>query len=293
MEERSKKASRAPRTIGLESVLAASVEDRILLIFCVPRDDVVGMRITLSQPTREPIAAAKRPMTLLFFALLLVPALLGSGCDGSGKGHESADAAPHATNDASPADEAAFYAWHEDPNHPVIRIEVDGAAGQGTIEIELMPELAPVTVAQVIQWADEGYYDGTTFHRVIKDFMIQGGDPNSRDKIPTNDGQGGPGFSLDDEFSDAPFLRGIVGMGNTGRKNSAGSQFFIMHADGPSLDGSYTVIGRVRSGMEVVDAIVDVEIDEVGRWGPRDRPIENVVMTRVSRLESEWAVLAP
>ena len=85
-----------------------------------------------------------------------------------------------------------------------------------------------------------------------------------------------------DEFGAAPFLRGVVGMGNLGRKNTTGNQFVIVHADQPSLDGRYTVIGRVISGMDVVDEITRVSMDKVGRWGPRDRPIENVLMKHVT-----------
>lgn len=286
--------------IGFEETSPTAIEGLFLLIFCVLRDDGVGMRITLSQPGRRQMPTAHhsehRGATFNSIArslVVLVFFVLGSGCEGSKTGNESAAAAGNVAGDESTVAIRQAYEWPTDPAHPVIRIEVDGAAGPGTIEIELMPELAPGTVAQIVEWAEEGFFDGMTFHRVIKDFMIQGGDPNTRDKIPTNDGQGGPGFALDDEFSDAPFVRGVVAMGNTGRKNSAGSQFFIMHADVPSLDGHYTVIGRVRSGIEVVDAIVDVEIDTVGRWGPRARPIENVVMTRVSRIDSKVAAAAP
>jgi peptidyl-prolyl cis-trans isomerase B (cyclophilin B) len=175
----------------------------------------------------------------------------------------------------------AAFAWPDDPNHPMLHVEIESRSSSGTISIELMPKLAPKTVARVIELATDGYYDGTTFHRVIPGFMIQGGDPNSRDRDPSNDGQGNPNLNVADEFSDAPFLRSVVGMGNKGRKNSTGGQFFIMQADNRNLDGRYTVIGRVRAGMEVVDAIMTVPIDRIGRWGPRDRPIENVVMTKV------------
>ena len=120
-----------------------------------------------------------------------------------------------------------------------------------------------------------GYYDGTTFHRVIPGFMIQGGDPKSRDRDPSNDGTGG-GDPLPDEFTAAPYLRGVVGMGNRGRSDSTSAQFFIMHADNRNLDGRYNTIGRVLDGMDFVDEITRVAIDHVGRWGPRDRPIENV-----------------
>jgi peptidyl-prolyl cis-trans isomerase B (cyclophilin B) len=193
------------------------------------------------------------------------------------------------------------FVWPEDPSHPTLALEIAADASAASesgeqpshrrIQIELMPELAPVTVAHVINLAKENYYDGTTFHRVIPGFMIQGGDPNSRDRDPNNDGNGNPTMQISDEFGDAPFLRGVVGMGNLGRRNSTGSQFFIMHADHRSLDGRYTVIGRVISGMEVVDAITDVSIDKIGRWGPRDRPIKNVLMTRVAIEERAIAPL--
>jgi len=239
------------------------------------RDDEFDMDGKLSQTPPEPWGDDRRGgirigrrRSIEFSLVGLLAIVLSIGCDGNGAG-------PGASSS---------FDWPQDPGHPAIRIELTGAAGEGVIEIELMPELAPQTVEQILAWADEGYFDGTTFHRVIKDFMIQGGDPNSRDEIPTNDGLGGPGFVLDDEFTAAPFVRGVVGMGNTGRRNSAGSQFFIMQADQRNLDGAYTVIGRVRSGIEMVDAVVDVEIDKVGRWGPMSRPIENVVMARVRRV---------
>jgi len=190
----------------------------------------------------------------------------------------------------SDAPTTAPFEWPDDPNHATLSVEIetdsiefmDRIEGGAIITIELMPELAPISVARVIDLAKDGYYDGTTFHRVIPDFMIQGGDPNSRDRNPNNDGNGNPELHLPDEFGEAPFLRGVVGMGNLGRKNSTGGQFFIMQADAPSLEGRYTVIGRVVSGIEVVDAITEVSIDRVGRWGPKDRPIENVWMKRVA-----------
>ena len=151
----------------------------------------------------------------------------------------------------------------------------------GAIRIELYPELAPETVASFLKLAGEGFYEGTTFHRVIPDFMIQGGDPNSRDDDPENDGQGGPGFNLPDEFSAAPHLRGVVSMAKTSRPDSAGSQFFIVQRDHRELDGNYTVFGRVREGIEVLDAIAATPCDEYGRWGPRNRPLEKVVIERV------------
>ncbi|HPG25985.1 MAG: peptidylprolyl isomerase [Spirochaetaceae bacterium] len=184
------------------------------------------------------------------------------------------------------------FAWPSDPSHPVLRLEIDGSAGPGHIDIELMPELAPVTVARIIELASAGYYDGTTFHRVIPDFMIQGGDPRSRDRDPTNDGLGGHDEQLPDEFGEAPFVRGVVGLGNRGRPGSTSTQFFVMQADDRNLDGRYTPIGRVVAGLELVDAISRVQTDRTGRWGPRDRPIENVVMKHVS-IVGPVSALAP
>ncbi|MCR9096280.1 MAG: peptidylprolyl isomerase [bacterium] len=173
------------------------------------------------------------------------------------------------------------FAWPNDPSHPVLELQIETPEQEGTVLIELMPELAPATVVNVIDLANEGYYDGTTFHRVIPGFMIQGGDPKSRDRDPTNDGTGGGENPLPDEFSAAPYLRGVVGMGNRGRADSTSAQFFIMHADNRNLDGRYNTIGRVLDGMELVDDITRVAIDRSGRWGPKDRPIENVTITSV------------
>ena len=153
---------------------------------------------------------------------------------------------------------------------------------KGEMSIELWADIAPGTVENFTKLANDGFYDGTCFHRIVKGFMIQGGDPNSRDRDPSNDGQGNPDLRIADEFSRAPFVRGVVGMGNKGTRNTTGGQFFIMHADNLNLDGRYTVIGRVRSGMQVVDAIMEVSIDRVGLWGPKDRPIENVVIRSVA-----------
>jgi peptidyl-prolyl cis-trans isomerase B (cyclophilin B) len=121
--------------------------------------------------------------------------------------------------------------------------------GKGNIEVELFPEQTPITVANFVNLAERGYYDGITFHRVIKDFMIQGGDP-------TGTGRGGPGYRFEDEFH--PELKhdraGILSMANAG-PGTNGSQFFITHGPTPHLDGKHSVFGRVRSGQDVVDAI--------------------------------------
>lgn len=189
---------------------------------------------------------------------------------------------PTATNADSSAVGTPAFEWPSDLSHPRLRLEIETISGAGTIVIELMPELAPITVARMTELAREAYYDGTTFHRVIPGFMIQGGDRNSRDLDPNNDPLGNPDIRLPDEFGDLSFVRGVVGMGNQGRKDSTGAQFFIMHADNTSLDGRYTAIGRVVSGMDVVDMIASVPTDRIGRWGPKDRPLEKVVMAHVA-----------
>ena len=125
---------------------------------------------------------------------------------------------------------------------------------EGAIELELFPDEAPKTVENFTKLASDGYYDGLTFHRVIPDFMIQGG-------CPRGDGTGGPGYTFEDEFNDHPVARGYLAMANAG-PDTNGSQFFIVTADAcPWLDGKHTVFGRITSGQEVADAISQVERD--------------------------------
>ena len=120
---------------------------------------------------------------------------------------------------------------------------------QGTIELELYPEYAPKTVNNFVFLAKQGFYNGVTFHRVISNFMIQGGDP-------TGSGAGGPGYRFEDEFSGNPLKheKGVISMANAG-PNTNGSQFFITHGPQPHLDGRHTVFGKVTNGQNVVDAV--------------------------------------
>jgi len=167
----------------------------------------------------------------------------------------------------------------EPGRHPEAVIHVKD---HGDIRIELLPEIAPKTVDNFVTLAEEGFYDGTTFHRVIPGFMLQGGDPNTRNVDPRDDGEGGPGYQIQDELTDFPHDRGVVSMANKGTPNTGGSQFFIVHQDAPHLDGQYAAFGRVVEGMDVVDAITEVEIDQYGRWGPRNRPYpEDVVIESI------------
>ncbi len=138
----------------------------------------------------------------------------------------------------------------------------------GAIEIELYPGDAPKTVENFTKLAADGFYDRVVFHRVLPDFMIQGGDP-------TGPGRGGPGYTFEDELNDHKVERGALAMANAG-PNTNGSQFFIVTADAcPWLDGKHTVFGRVTSGMNVVDAISNVDTDA------GDRPQQDIVIERV------------
>jgi peptidyl-prolyl cis-trans isomerase B (cyclophilin B) len=126
----------------------------------------------------------------------------------------------------------------------------------GDITIELFPEKAPITVLNFISHAESGFYNGTTFHRVIENFMIQGGDPNSKDKDPGNDGQGGPKVAIPHEFNDVKHEPGVLSMARVSDVAAgAGSQFFIMHGTATHLDGQYTAFGKVISGMDIVNKI--------------------------------------
>ena len=147
----------------------------------------------------------------------------------------------------------------------------------GTIVIEFSPGDAPNHVKNWKKLARMGFYDGTTFHRTVPGFMIQGGDPNSMDDDPYNDGAGGPGWNVDAEFNDRKHLRGIVSMARGLSINSAGSQFFICLDDLPWLDRQYTIFGEVVEGMGTVDAIIRRPRDP----NNPERPLRPIPMTRV------------
>lgn len=149
--------------------------------------------------------------------------------------------------------------------NPIITIQMkDG----GVMKAELYPEIAPETVKNFVELASKGFYNGLIFHRVIPNFMIQGGDPQGT-------GMGGPGYMIKGEFTangfrnDLKHTRGVLSMARAMDPNSAGSQFFIMHADYPSLDGQYAAFGKVIEGIEVVDKIASVKTDY------NDRPYED------------------
>jgi peptidyl-prolyl cis-trans isomerase B (cyclophilin B) len=141
----------------------------------------------------------------------------------------------------------------------------------GEIEVEFFQDKAPGHVKNFTDLAKKGFYDGTTFHRVIPGFMIQGGDPNTKDKKAprSNHGTGGPGYTIKAEFNDTPHKRGILSMARAQNPDSAGCQFFICVADANFLDRQYTAFGKVVKGMEVADKIVSSPRD--GRDNPNER----------------------
>ena len=157
--------------------------------------------------------------------------------------------------------------------NPIVTIEMENG---GTMTAELYPEIAPNTVANFVNLVESGFYDGLIFHRVIPGFMIQGGDPQGT-------GMGGPGYTIKGEFAHNGFrqnnlrhTRGVLSMARSMMPNSAGSQFFIMHADAPHLDGEYAAFGKITDGMDVVDAIASV------RTGRQDRPVEEQRIRRMT-----------
>lgn len=157
---------------------------------------------------------------------------------------------------------------------------------KGNFELELYQDQMPITVGNFVKLAKEGFYDNTKFHRVIENFMIQGGDPNSKSDATSTYGTGGPGYTIQDEFVSAPDLsnvRGTIAMANTGQPNSGGSQFFINTVDNTGLDfdkqpltSKHPVFGHVISGMDVVDAISKVQT------GSRDVPVDPVVIESIT-----------
>lgn len=143
----------------------------------------------------------------------------------------------------------------------------------GDIVLRLFQDVAPGHVSNFVKLSKEGFYNGTTFHRVIPGFMIQGGDPNSKSLDRSSHGMGGPGHMLKAEFSAKPHNRGIVSMARANDPDSAGSQFFICVADAHFLDRQYTVFGEVIEGMDIADKIVGMKRDS------RDNPLDRAEMT--------------
>lgn len=200
--------------------------------------------------------------TLLLPMMTLLVILAGCGSDETRDTNNNSNASTPAPAEEPAAEEKVL----PDPNasHPIVTIEMDSGK---KITLELYPEIAPNTVNNFISLIEQGFYDGTGFHRIMSGFMIQGGDPDG-------DGTGGPGYSIAGEFTangfqnDLEHTRGVVSMARTKSPDSAGSQFFIVHADSPHLNGQYAAFGKVTEGMDVVDEIAALPTDRSNR--PQD-----------------------
>ncbi|MBR3461013.1 MAG: peptidylprolyl isomerase [Clostridia bacterium] len=186
---------------------------------------------------------------IILFLCVVLPCCISSGCDKSTKVEEN---------------------MNQEKILATIEIE-----SFGTIELELYPDIAPQSVRNFCSLARQGFYDGLIFHRVIEGFMIQGGDPDGL-------GFGGPGYCIKGEFAlngvdnSLKHTRGVISMARAPQYDSAGSQFFIMQKDAPHLDGSYAAFGKVTSGIEVVDAVANVQTDR------NDKPLTDVVIKSIT-----------
>ena len=144
----------------------------------------------------------------------------------------------------------------------------------GDMKVSFFPDKAPKHVENFLTLAEKGFYDGTKFHRVLKDFMIQGGCPNG-------DGRGGPGYHIDAEFNDTPHVRGILSMARAADPNSAGSQFFLCHGEASFLNGQYTAFGKLIEGDDVLDAIATAPVAP-GPGGENSTPVEPVKVEKIT-----------
>lgn len=217
----------------------------------------------------------RQPVTLLAAMCLLLVILTGCGNKPVASGNGSSSSAAGSESTAAPQGTPAAATEgvpSADASHPVVTIEMDNGA---VIRAELYPEVAPNTVNNFISLIQKGFYDGTIFHRVIPGFMIQGGDPDGT-------GMGGPGYSIAGEFTNNGFTNnllhteGVLSMARSRDMNSGGSQFFIMAAAYPSLDGEYAAFGKVTEGLDAVQAIVNLPRDG------DDRPEQPPVMKKVT-----------
>ena len=212
--------------------------------------------------TKKRVKKMKRFLKFIVAVMFVIPTLLmGCGISSNTTENNTSQSIENEENNVTESTE----------NLPIATIEVDGF---GTIEAELYPEIAPNTVNNFIYLSNSGFYDNLTFHRVIKGFMIQGGDPEGN-------GTGGPGYSIEGEFTSngiansLKHTEGVLSMARAQDPNSAGSQFFIMTKAASHLDGDYAAFGKVISGMDIVHEIENVKTDS------NDKPEEAVVIKSI------------
>jgi cyclophilin family peptidyl-prolyl cis-trans isomerase len=232
------------------------------------------------------MSASRTLQRILFvLALLVAAAMLASGCgddsgsDDDGGGSTSGARQASGSMPEDPADRNGMYdeapTEKLDPRQSyVVEMETD----KGTFDITVDPKAAPIAASNFVFLVKEGFYDGTVFHRIIKDFMIQGGDP-------TGTGTGGPGYELQDDPVKGEYTPGTVAMANAG-PNTGGSQFFIVHGTAVDLPKDYVIFGKVdKDGMKVVDEIANVEV-EVSETGEPSKPVDEVKVVSATLKES-------
>lgn len=218
-------------------------------------------------------------LTLLLSMMTLLVIVTGCGVDEKREANNNSNAGSPAPAEEPVTEKKVV----PDPNasHPVVTIEMDSGK---KIKLELYPEVAPNTVNNFISLVKKGFYDGTGFHRVMSGFMIQGGDPDGT-------GAGGPGYGIAGEFTsngfqnDLDHTRGVLSMARAQDPDSAGSQFFIMHADSPHLNNDYAAFGKVTEGMEVVDEIAALPTGKNNR--PAD-PLPTMKKVTVDTLGKDY-----
>jgi peptidyl-prolyl cis-trans isomerase B (cyclophilin B) len=208
--------------------------------------------------------------TLILSCLFGASIGLLTGCSDTSKTDTSStQSAPAAATPAAPAAAPAAAA----PADEIAIIKTT----EGDMVIQFWPDAAPKTVENFKKLAKQGFYDGTCFHRVIRDFMIQGGDPLTKDPSAEAEwGTGGPGYTIPDEFNDHSHVRGVISMAHTGAPNSGGSQFFICHGNPTQLDHQYTAFGKLIKGDDVLEKIATTSTH------PPDRPDKRMGITSIT-----------
>ena len=161
------------------------------------------------------------------------------------------------------------------------KLEAVMETDKGQMVLRFHPDIAPGHVRNFLKLAQDGFYDGTAFHRIIKGFMIQGGCPNTKEGANGMPGTGGPGWNIDAEFNETKHVRGILSMARAQDPNSAGSQFFLVHGDADFLNGSYTAFGEVHDGLDVLDDIASSEVTFSGS-GEKSTPTERIGLNSVT-----------
>ena len=240
-----------------------------------------------------------RTTKIVALALLFIFATIGFAQDPAPAAKEETKAAPAKEETKAPPAKAAKVKFEriktiESPKDQTPKskeVAIINVEGFGRIVLGFFPDKAPNHVKNFIKLAKAGFFDGTTFHRIIPGFMIQGGDPNSKDDDPSNDGMGGSPDKVNAEFNDLHHLPGTLSMARTNDPNSATSQFFICHKAAQQLDHQYTIFGQVLSGMDVVDKIASAPRGAQDNPFAADSPKRQKIAMKVTI--AKWADVAP